>query len=78
MQEEMGDGWSDCIHPECRPSVRDAFARAFKSTPFTSEYPLLRKDGEYRWMRVRGEPRYLENATFMGYVGCLTDVTDYH
>ncbi len=79
MQEEMGDGWSDSIHPQHRQSVREGFGRAFEDrTPFTSEYPMLRKDGEYRWMRARGEPRCLENGTFMGYVGCLTDVTDYH
>jgi hypothetical protein len=29
-------------------------------------------------MRGHGTPRYLENGTFMGYVGCLIDVTDYH
>jgi hypothetical protein len=29
-------------------------------------------------MRGHGEPRYLDNGTFMGYVGCLIDVTDYH
>jgi PAS domain S-box-containing protein len=79
MQEEMGDDWSDRIHPEYRQSVREAVTRAFEErTPFDSEYPLLRKDGEYRWMRGHGEPRYLENGTFMGYIGCLIDVTDYH
>jgi PAS domain S-box-containing protein len=79
IQEEMGDGWSDSIHPQYRQSVREAFARAFEDrTPFVSEYPLLRKDGEYRWMHGHGEPRYLENGTFMGYVGCLIDVTGYH
>jgi PAS domain S-box-containing protein len=79
MQEEMGDGWRDSIHPKYRQSVQEAFARAFEDrTSFISEYPLLRKDGQYRWMRAHGEPRYLENGTFMGYVGCLIDVTDHH
>jgi PAS domain S-box-containing protein len=79
MQEEMGDGWTGSIHPEYGQSVHEAFARAFEDrTPFISEFPMLRKDGEYRWMRGHGEPRYLENGTFMGYVGCLIDVTDYH
>jgi len=79
MQDGMGEGWNDSIHPHYRQSVREGFARAFEErVPFVSEYPLLRKDGEYRWMRGHGEPRYLENGAFMGYVGCLVDVTGYH
>jgi PAS domain S-box-containing protein len=79
MKEEIGDGWSDSIQPQYRQSAREAVARAFEEhTPFTYEYPFLRRDGEYRWMRGHGTPRYLENGTFMGYVGCLIDVTDYH
>jgi PAS domain S-box-containing protein len=70
LEEEMGDGWADSFHPEQRQSVRDTFARAFEQrTPFTTECPMLRKDGEYRWMRGYGTPRFLENGTFMGYLG---------
>jgi PAS domain S-box-containing protein len=77
-QEELGDGWSDSIHPEYRRSARHAFERAFEQrAPFTFEFPMLRNDGAYRWMRVHGTPRFLENGTFMGYVGCLEDFTDY-
>jgi PAS domain-containing protein len=36
MQEEMGDGWSDSIHPEYRQSVREAFARAFEERTLLS------------------------------------------
>jgi PAS domain S-box-containing protein len=79
LQEEMGDGWADSFHPDYRQSVRDIFARAFEERiPFTTESPMLRKDGEYRWMRGYGTPRFLENGTFMGYLGCLVDFTDHH
>jgi PAS domain S-box-containing protein len=76
-QEEM-DGWCDSIHPQYRQSVREGFERAFEDRiPFVSEFPFLRKDGEYRWMRSHGEPRHLENGAFMGYLGCLVDVNGY-
>lgn len=37
---------------------------------------MRRQDGEYRWMLVHGVPRFEEDGTFAGYIGCLVDATD--
>ncbi len=46
-------------HPEDRPAVRSAFEKAVKEgKSFDIEARLTTKDGEQRWVRVRGEPQW--------------------
>ena len=77
MNEEIADGGFGCVHPESRRIVYEAYWRAFQARePVTVEFPLRRHDGEYRWMRCRGLPRFREDGVFAGYVGTLVDLTE--
>jgi len=38
------------------------------------EYRFRREDGEYRWVRETGIPRYSAEGTFEGYIGSCIDV----
>jgi signal transduction histidine kinase len=40
------------------------------------EYRLRRHDGQYRWLMDEGVPRFLDDGTFAGYVGCCVDISD--
>ncbi len=44
--------------------------------PYAWEYRRRRHDGEYRWVRANGAPRYLPGGEFAGYVGTVTDIAD--
>ena len=77
LEQELGSGWTEGIHPEDRPrsveACRDAFDR---QKPFSIEYRLRNASGEYRWVIDRGSPRYDTQGQFLGYVGHCMDVTD--
>ncbi len=77
MKEELGNGWTDDIHPadaeRCLRTYTDAFdARR----DFAMEYRLRRHDGEYRWIVDNGAPRFAADGTFAGYIGSCFDVTE--
>lgn len=79
LERELGDGWSEGVHPEdvgeCLASYRRAFdARA----PFEAEYRLLRHDGAYRWILDRGAPYHAPDGAFAGYLGSCIDIDDRH
>lgn len=40
------------------------------------EYRLRRHDGRFRWLHDRGVPRFLQDGSFAGYIGCCIDITD--
>lgn len=77
LEEELGMGWVQSVHPEDRESCVRVHASSFEvKRQFTVEYRLRRHDGCYRSIIDRGVPRFLEDGGFAGYVGCCIDVTD--
>jgi diguanylate cyclase (GGDEF)-like protein/PAS domain S-box-containing protein len=76
--EAKGNGaWFDALHPSDREYCLTVFKDAFETfKPFTMEYRLKRRDGEYRHFIDHGEP-YIDNSgKFSGFVGSSTDITD--
>jgi len=77
FEEELGHGWADDIHPSDRDARLAAYARCFdQRSPFTLEYRVRRRDGEYRWLLDKGTPRFASDGTFLGYIGSATDITE--
>jgi len=75
--EEPGEGFSDTCHPDYRKGVLRSYWDAFQERrPLMVEFPMRRHDGEYRWMKVRGMPRFLDNGIYAGYLGYFIDTTD--
>lgn len=76
LEEELGNGWAEGIHPEdfsrCLQLYLDAFV-ARRS--FAMEYRLRRHDGEYRWIFDQGAPRFDRAGGFVGFIGSCVDVT---
>jgi PAS domain S-box-containing protein len=77
MEEELGNGWADSVHPEDRPQCVERYLHAFdRRQPFTLEYRLRRYNGEYRWILDSGVARYDHDGSFKGYIGSAVDITD--
>ena len=77
LEQELGHGWLESIHPEDRERVdREDSAHFAQRLPVTLEYRLRRHDGIYRWIVDEGVPRYDPDGTFLGYIGACIDIDD--
>jgi len=77
MEQEVGLGWTEGVHPDDVQGCFDGFLPAFEARkPFRMEYRLKRVDGEYRWVMESGIPRYTGEGEFAGYIGSNIDITD--
>jgi PAS domain S-box-containing protein len=77
LQEELGNGWIEGVHPEDRSQCLETYHASFDARQrFRMEYRLCRHDGQYRWILDSGSPRYHAGGSFAGYVGAGFDVTD--
>ncbi len=76
LERELGDGWSQGVHPDDVSDCLRTFAESFGARrPFRMQYRLARADGQYRWIEDTGVPR-LGPDGFSGYVGACVDVDD--
>jgi PAS domain S-box-containing protein len=77
LDEQVGYGWAECIHPEDRARCIKTVSEAFDGRrPFTQEYRVRRHDGQYRWVSDHGVPRYDTQQNFLGFMGSCVDVTE--
>jgi PAS domain S-box-containing protein len=77
MEQELGNGWSENIHPADLAQCMDIYTSHFeRREPFQMEYRLKRYNGEYRWLHNNGVPRFDADGSFLGYIGSCIDITD--
>jgi hypothetical protein len=77
LERELGDGWTEGVHPDDFEQCLRAYGAAFdQRAAFSMEYRLRRADGTYRWIRDDGNPRYDSRGEFIGYIGFCVDVTE--
>lgn len=77
LAEGLTERWSESVHPDDVALVRARWATSLKEgTPFTTEYRLRGKDGEYRWHVVRGLPIKGENGQVLCWYGSSTDIDE--
>jgi PAS domain S-box-containing protein len=78
IQQELGDGWSEGVHPEDFDRCLKTYVSHFDARQeFRMEYRLRRHDLTYRWIDDIGIPRYARDGSFLGYIGSCTDVHEY-
>jgi len=75
VDQSMGRGWLDVVHPDDRQRVADAWSSAVaRRTFYEVEYRVLRRDGVYRWVVARGAPLLDEDGHLQEWVGCHWDI----
>jgi PAS domain S-box-containing protein len=77
LEDELGNGWVESVHPEDLNRCMHTYTQAFdRRESFQMEYRLRRHDGQYRWFSDIGVPRFNPDHSFAGYIGSATDVTE--
>ena len=70
MEQELGNGWAENVHPEDFDRCLQTYTTNFDARePFSMEYRLRRHDGQWRWILDNGVPRYDSHNNFAGYIG---------
>ncbi|MEO5682542.1 MAG: PAS domain S-box protein [Chitinophagaceae bacterium] len=73
-----GDGWDKVIHPGDIHIGIGEYKKGFQEKkPVSLIYRLKYRTGEYRWVLDKSIPRFLDDGTFLGYIGSLVDIHDY-
>lgn len=77
MEEELGDGWLERVHPDDLERCAEICGGSFeRREPFRLDFRLRRADGEWRVIHDTAVPRFAEDGEFMGYIGTCLDVTE--
>ena len=77
MEQELGNGWSENVHPDDFDRCLRTYVGAFDARQtFSMEYRLRRHDGEYRWVLDNGIPLWEPAGEFAGYIGSCIDITE--
>jgi PAS domain S-box-containing protein len=75
VNETLGSGWVDAIHPEHRERVKQAWLDAGQRGSWELEIPFRRAaDGEYRWHLARGLATRDKTGEITRWVGVAVDI----
>lgn len=70
--------WVHHIHPEDAGTAGQVFDEHFdRRQPVVLSYRIRYLNGDYRWVQETGIPRFLDDGTFIGFIGSVIDIHDH-
>ena len=79
IDQELGNGWIDNVHPDDYEQCLSVYTEAVQQQKCCKlEFRLKRYDGEYRWILDNIVPRFNNAGEFLGFIGTCLDVTEHH
>jgi PAS domain S-box-containing protein len=78
LEQEMGSGWVENLHPDDREHCLHIYETAFDARqPSSWEFRVRGRDGDYHWILSRGVPHFGADGEFEGYIGSALDISDH-
>lgn len=78
LEQEIGDGWWEGVHPEDLKQCREIYYNCFAGKErFDIEYRLRHHDGSYKWVQCIGNPILDLNGQFAGFMGVVFDISEH-
>lgn len=76
IDEAIGEGWKEAIHPEDRGGVVTRWAAMrHQNETFHEEYRLCAKNGAIRWVTAEGAALHEYSGEPLGFIRTVTDIT---
>ncbi|MGV0027863.1 PAS domain-containing protein [Phormidesmis priestleyi] len=76
LEESLGRGFADVVHPDDRDRVLDAwFTIAQSGQQHADAFRVVQPDGSLRWVQVRTAPMISEQGELVGHTGTVEDIT---
>ncbi|MBK5273349.1 MAG: PAS domain S-box protein, partial [Bacteroidia bacterium] len=77
MNEALGEGWTAVVHPDDRNELIEEWNnKSKKGLKLSSEYRLINKKGNIRWVSGEAIPLFNNTRKITGYIGTLSDITE--
>jgi two-component system, sensor histidine kinase PdtaS len=78
LEEELGAGWADALHPDDREGCLAWPEGACEALqPLSIEYRLQRHDGAWRWLYEQVRPLGDGDGSFRGFLHVAFDITEH-
>lgn len=68
--------WKEVIYPEDLSVLKEREKKLAIGETVTSQYRIIRPDGEVRWIQDRGIPTFDQKGEFVDFTSVLFDITD--
>src|SRR5579862_3103536 len=76
LDELLGRGWTEGLHPDDRDLCIESWVKAFTARhAFRIQFRVQRGDGSYCWVEDTGLPRYGEDNSFAGFMGTMAEIS---
>ena len=77
VQDLLSYGWVDLVHPEDIEQYLKIYFGAFeRQQPFSGEFRMLSKEGDYHWLLAKAPVRFRPDGSFAGYISSCVDITE--
>ncbi|HEX2605918.1 MAG TPA: PAS domain S-box protein, partial [Flavisolibacter sp.] len=77
LMEVGSAGWPSFIHPDDVYKAKEKYEEAFRQKKqIVMIYRMLYKNGQYRWVHDISVPRFLNDGTFLGFIGSVVDIEE--
>ena len=75
LGSQLGMNWLNNVNPEDVQKLLSSYQSALRlRDAFSVEFRFMDKDGNYKWMLIKGKPRFSPENMYMGFIGSCINI----